>query len=264
MCDAVAERVQQLPNAAGAVAFNGGGGVSLNPVRWCGSEGGSPPGWPTIWSTTACEPAWCPAGSGSGAPPNATNASWYPSGVDATIQLNDHWFFTPDDGLHPIADLASFYHRSVGANGHLEIDFAIDRTGRIAPAHAATYAAFGAWIKGCYSTPVATGSIAVGQNSVVINVNGDIVNRVMMIENIAGGQFVIDYTVEVLIGTSWGPFSSGKTIGAKRIDVAASSSTNVSAVRVTIVSAFAPGHNGVEVKVFSGEGCDTNAYEVAV
>jgi hypothetical protein len=60
-----------------------------------------------------------------------------PSGVDVTLQLNDHWFFTPGDALHPLSDLVSYYHQSVGSNGHLEIDFAIDRTGGIAPKHAA-------------------------------------------------------------------------------------------------------------------------------
>ena len=50
---------------------------------------------PTVWSTAAC--GWCPSGSGSGAPPNTTNAIWYPSGVDTTLQAGGHWFFTPGD-----------------------------------------------------------------------------------------------------------------------------------------------------------------------
>jgi hypothetical protein len=74
LCDRVASLYRTSPNAASAVAFNGGGGVSANAVRWCGTESGSPPGWPTVWSTADC--GWCPDGSGSGAPPNATNAAW--------------------------------------------------------------------------------------------------------------------------------------------------------------------------------------------
>jgi len=114
LCNRVSALYKASPNAANAVAFNGGGGVSANAVRWCGTEGGSPPGWPTVWSTADC--GWCPDGSGSGAPPNATSAAWYPSGVDVTLQLGDHWFFTPGDALHSLSDLATFYHRSVGAN----------------------------------------------------------------------------------------------------------------------------------------------------
>eukprot|EP01049_Picozoa_sp_SAG25_P005325 SAG25_NODE_361_length_9156_cov_9.406647_7_plen_136_part_00 len=75
MCDKVGALVKQT-NAAKAVAFNGGG-VSDSPVRWCGTEGGNPKAGPgrAVWSTAAC--GWCPAGSGSGAPPNTSNAIWY-------------------------------------------------------------------------------------------------------------------------------------------------------------------------------------------
>ena len=65
-----------------AVAF-GGAGISNNPVRWCGTEGGDPPGWPTIWATD------CGAGWGSGCPTNSTGAVWNPSGVDFTLQQGD-------------------------------------------------------------------------------------------------------------------------------------------------------------------------------
>lgn len=91
MCDAVNALLRTRPNAANAVAFNGGGGTSANAVRWCGTEGGHPSMGPggAVWSTADC--GWCPPGSGPGAPPNATDAAWYPSGVDVTIQMGDHW-----------------------------------------------------------------------------------------------------------------------------------------------------------------------------
>lgn len=58
----------------------------------------------------------------------------------------------------------------MGSNGHLELDFAIDRTGNIAPAHAAAYAAFGAWQRACYGTALASGAIpAGGGDSVVVS-----------------------------------------------------------------------------------------------
>lgn len=55
--------------------------------------------------------------------------------MDVTLQRGDHWFYTPGDSLNPLATLIDFYHASVGNNGHLEIDFAIDRTGGIDPKH---------------------------------------------------------------------------------------------------------------------------------
>ena len=90
LCDKVGALVKSTL-AKDAVAFNGGGGVSDHPVRWCGTEGGSPSGWPTVWSTSACNPSWCPDGSGSGDAPNVSGAVWQPSGVDVTLQQGDRW-----------------------------------------------------------------------------------------------------------------------------------------------------------------------------
>ena len=141
MCDAIGAALATCNGTANAVAFNGGGGVSTSPVRWCGTEGGNPSGWPTVWSTAAG--GWCPDGSGSGDRPDTPNAAWYPSGVDVTLQqgmgkcascasrvfkltqvwhcalalypigTGDRWFYMPGVAVHPIQDLVSFYHHSV-------------------------------------------------------------------------------------------------------------------------------------------------------
>ena len=253
LCDRVSALIKSLPNAAGAVAFNGGG-VSVSPVRWCGTEGGSPDTANGVWSTADC--GWCPDGSGTGAPPNSTSAIWYPSGVDVTIQNGDHWFYTVGDTLHSLAEFSTFYHNSVGNNGHLEIDFAVDRTGGIDPAHAAAYKLFGNWIRSCYGTPDATAYLAAGTSSVIVPVTGSI-DRIALSENQVTGQFIISWAAEALVAGSWTPFVSGSTIGSKRIVVAAGP-VATSSLRVTITSAFAPGHNGVNVSVYSGVGCSTN------
>ena len=44
-------------------------------------------------------------------------------------------------------------------NTVLELDFAIDRSGRVEPSHAALYKAFGDWRRSCYGTPVASGAL---------------------------------------------------------------------------------------------------------
>ncbi|MDR3742201.1 MAG: hypothetical protein P4L40_24555 [Terracidiphilus sp.] len=51
---------------------------------------------------------------------------------------------------------AQIYHHSVGSNSVLELDVAIDRTGRVDPVHAAAYKQFGDWIRTCYGTPLAS------------------------------------------------------------------------------------------------------------
>ncbi len=176
-----------------------------------------------------------------------------------------HWFYTPGQPLHSLADLARFYHASVGANGHLEIDFAIDRTGNVAPQHAVLYAAFGAWIGACYKkAPLGSGALAAGVSVLTLPLasggSGGDIDRVVMEENQAGGQFLIAFTLEVQVGGAWRAFSSGTTIGSRRIEVAAGGEvTGATALRFTVTEAFEPGHGGVTVTALSGSGCDTAA-----
>ncbi len=149
----------------------------------------------------------------------------------------------------------------MGANGHLEIDLAIDRTGNVAPEHAAVYAAFGGWIESCYyKTPLGSGFLAAGEETVTIPLqdpSGLGVDRVVLQEDITGGQFLISYTVEVQVGGAWGAFSQGVTVGSKRIDVAKAAVPGATAIRLTVTEAFSPGHVGVSVIALSGEGCAT-------
>ena len=244
-------RLKALLNTAqpNAVAF-GGVGISNNPVRWCGTEGGDPPGYPEIWATD------CGEGYGSGCPSNSTNAVWNPSGVDFTLQQGDHWFYTPGDSLHSLNDLIDVYHKSVGANAKLEIDFAISRSGQLAPNHVAAYSAFGAWITSCYGTPLARTIPQPGATSVILSLGSTtvVVDRVAMQEDLSYSQLVNGYTVEYLASNgSWTLFSSGITIGSKRIDVIATP-VSTTELRLTIDASFASPHLS-SFAAFSPTGC---------
>jgi hypothetical protein len=241
--------LQYQPNA---VCFNGAG-LSPQPLRWAGTEGDVPPGWPNIWST-CCDVSRFP-----GCPGNSTGAFFDPSGVDYTLQQSDTWFFEPGVPVRPLSELVTVYHNTVGSNVVLELDFAIDRTGRVAPSHAAQYAAFGNWIRSCYGTPLANASLAAGGTVLVLTLNPSspstpvTFDRVMIQEDQAYGQNVAGYTVEyqATSGGSWLPLASGITIGNKRIHVLPGPLSGVAA-RLTLTdlldtshistfAAFAPG-----------------------
>jgi alpha-L-fucosidase len=162
----------------------------------------------------------------------------------------------PQSTLHTLADFSVFYHNSVGNNGHLEIDFAIDRRGMIDPNHAIAYKLFGDWIRSCYGSPVAAAYLDAGAPSVTLPISGSI-DRISLSENQVSGQFIISWTAEVLIAGAWTPFVSGSTIGSKRIAIAAAP-VATSSLRVNITSAFSPGHNGVNISALSGVGCATD------
>ena len=56
--------------------------------------------------------------------------------------------------------MIQIYHKTVARNVLLELDFAIDTRGRLAPAHREFYAQFGQYLEGCYGSAVATSELS--------------------------------------------------------------------------------------------------------
>lgn len=193
------------PNAA---AFQGYG-VSPNPIRWIGTESGITN--EAIWSTGT---AW-----GSGDP---NSPLWCPATCDTTLQEGDHWFWEPNTPIRNLTELIEVYHDTVGNNGVLELDFAIDRTGNVDPVHAVMYASFGNWIRQCYGSPIA--SVSGRTTWIILPLPGHfIVDRVVIREDQSFGQRIRSYEVSYDPGNGvWEPFSTGTSVGNKRIDLLSS------------------------------------------
>ena len=236
-----------------------------NIPRWSKTEGDVPPGGPDVWSTACGDVAW-----GAGSPPeNCTHPStnpplYYPSGTDYTLQSGDTWFWEPPkgDAAHPaptslrnMDELIYTYHSTVGHNTNLELDFAIDRDGLVAPAHAALYARLGDWIRGCYGPGniLASGTTNGGSGddgAAALGVDGDKADasvtvelsssqefdRVMLQEDQTQGQRVRGWLVEWKgQDGSWRPFAQGASIGNKRISLAPGALLhNASSLRLTL------------------------------
>eukprot|EP01116_Phalansterium_solitarium_P016962 TRINITY_DN405_c0_g1_i1.p1 TRINITY_DN405_c0_g1~~TRINITY_DN405_c0_g1_i1.p1 ORF type:complete len:619 (-),score=278.33 TRINITY_DN405_c0_g1_i1:113-1969(-) len=234
MADEITALLSKLqPHAA---AFNGLG-VSANPIRWIGTESGLDTD--PVWSTGN--------GDGNGDPDSPI---WNPAGCDTTLQQGDHWFYSQGDPVRPLSELIQVYHSTVGNNGVLELDFAIDRTGNVDPVHAAAYAAFGDWIRGCYGSPIASTS-GNGAQLILSLPPGTKLDRIAIREDQAQGQRIRQYTVSYDNGSgSWLPFSKGTSVGNRRIDLGAAAVTtnrlqlvvsNSTAVPViTFFAAYAP------------------------
>lgn len=207
------------------VAFNGDG-VSPNPVRWVGTESGTPQG--PLWST-GC--------SNQGDP---TSTEWCPAGCDTTLQEGDTWFYVPGTAIRTLAELIEVYHKTVGQNGVLELDFAIDREGRVNDTHAARYTEFGTWIRNCYGTPVANTTGSGSQLSFHMPTGAGAVDRVMLREDISQGQRIREFSVEYQgsAGGAWTAFASGTSVGNKFISVAPAPVT-ATAFRLNVTSSIA-------------------------
>lgn len=129
----------------------------------------------------------------------------------------------------------------MGSNGVLELDFAISRTGQLDPAHTARYKQLGAWISSCYGTPVArtSGSGQTLELTVPPAANNTI-DRMWIREDLQHGQRIRNFTVEYMAAgsESWTPFSAGRSVGNKRIDLL-SAPAHVSKLRLTVTAAIA-------------------------
>lgn len=263
------------------------GGLIKNAVRWVGTEGdmgdkeypdgvwstyccNSSAGTPCVVSQTDCSlnsgpygGAGCPA-TGDSNNANRRNSascdSYYPAGLDYTLQAGDVWFFEPNAPLRPLSEMITVYHNSVGRNTVLELDFAIDRTGKVDPRHKTLYAQFGDWIHKCYGTPAGlvgflvdsaaddpTNSTSVTTYSgfvqggktppfeISIDVGKVAVDRFMIREDLSVGERVLAYSV-VQNGKT---LTSGKAVGNKRIDLLPSGLTVTGKISLQVHSTAA-------------------------
>lgn len=208
-----------------AVGF-GGSGVMDSPVGWIGTESGLPGGAP-IWST----------GSTKLGDPDST--VWMPKACDTTLQTGDTWFYEPGLPIRSLATMIEVYHQTVGRNGVLELDFAIDRTGQVAADHAKRYAELGQWIRDCYGTPVAEAQF--GYNSTAIYTLslpiGQTIDRVVLREDQKFGQRIRAWKVEAEIQGEWHLFGNGTGVGNRYVVLGAE--IMAQQMRLTVTQAIA-------------------------
>ena len=133
-----------------------------------------------------------------------------------------------------MSDLQNVYHQTVGRNCVIELDFAIDRDGLVAPTHESRYRQLGAWIASCYGPAPAFNGAAVGSvadkliactsstacaTQALTLSTATTIDRVMISEDIAHGQRIRAYHVSAKVGGAWTTIASGQSVGNKRIDL---------------------------------------------
>jgi alpha-L-fucosidase len=137
--------------------------------------------------------------------------------------------------LRPLSELITVYHNAVGRNTVMELDFAIDQTGQVEASHAALYKRFGDWIRECYGTPLASaqlnGSAGSYDLEIVIPISTP-ADRIVLREDQRQGERILSYRV-VVVATG-AVFSSGTSVGNKRIDLGAANVTGT--LRLEVVS----------------------------
>ena len=205
-------------------------------VRWVGNEGGM--GRDTEWSATVMAP-------GSYTHKNAAmetlginnmskdlgsreliakaqEAYWYPSEVDVSIRPG--WFYhaEQDERVRSLANLVNIYYRSVGCNSVLLLNIPPDRRGLIHEIDVQRIKELSDYIAKTFAeNQVAEGGKlwqAKAGESKEYDVNkGALVNTFLIQEDIAQGQRVEDFLVEVYNNGAWQYAADGTTIGYKRL-----------------------------------------------
>mmetsp|Transcript_30038 Transcript_30038/g.44514 ORF Transcript_30038/g.44514 Transcript_30038/m.44514 type:complete len:469 (+) Transcript_30038:78-1484(+) len=253
--DHIHDRIVPLLQKLQPNAVTMGAGIANDPneVDWVGTETGMPT-YP-VWSTG------CVGTSGAGntgeSPETATN--FCPKCGDCTLQSPDVWFWEPNIPIKSLDTLKDMYHGTVGQNGVMELDFAVDRTGNIDPTHSKRYFEFGDWIRACYGTPVATTGPSFEQTT-VLNLTltsdpaGVNIDRVVVMEDLSQGQVITQYSVEALLSgaDAYTPFVNGTAVGHKHINIA-SAAIKATALRLTVDASVAP--PSVSLAAFAPDNC---------
>lgn len=149
-----------------------------------------------------------------------------------------------------MAELQDVYHATVGHNSLLMMDFSPTPEGIIAPAHAARYAEFGAWKRGCYDKGGAglvgisehvRGSGEAGPLQTLAFDAPQLIDRVVVREDQTEGEVIRGWAVEAKLAANseWTRIANGTSMGNKWITLLEKNLT-VTAVR-TVVTAAAAG-----------------------
>ncbi len=186
-------------------------------IRWVGNENGVAP-YPA-WNATDNN-----GGTGTVADSKPDGKYWLPMECDASI--SNAWFGGVVENLNTLVDR---YFRSVGNGQTLLNSFSPSPDGHLDLSYVSRAAEFGAEIKKRIGFPLAQTS-GEGINLVLDLGKPVAIDHVIMMEDIAFGERVREYTLEGMVGGSWTPLASGTAIGHKRIH--ALTPVTVSQVRI--------------------------------
>ncbi len=239
-------------------------------VRWVGTETGY--GRSTEWSVTAYAPGGRPEmeaineslGLNAMTPDlgsrelmaKADRLFWYPAEVDVSIRPG--WFYHQKDDyrVKSLAHLVDIYFNSVGMNAVLLLNVPPDKRGLIHEIDVARLKELRMWLDKTFSKNLMYGAqtdakrakaaidinndtywkIKKFPSSAVFQLNGEKTFDVIELqENIAKGQRVEGFSVEVMENGSWKEIATGTTIGYKRLLRFAPVTTD--RIRVTITEA---------------------------
>ncbi|MDQ8166107.1 MAG: alpha-L-fucosidase [Gemmatimonadota bacterium] len=196
-------------------------------IRWNGNERGraGDPNWCTVDPSVVTHPGMdgphiIAALQNGNPPPQGT--VWRPSEADVSIRPG--WFHHPaeDARVKTVEQLREIWFDSVGRNANLLLNVPPNRDGRISDEDAGRLALFGTrlrdyWAGAIDRTPAQLMAPLDGALHTV-DFNGTTrVGGVELGEDLAQGQMVSKFHVDVMVDGAWMTVANGTTIGHKRV-----------------------------------------------
>ncbi len=162
---------------------------------------------------------------------------WYASETDVSIRPG--WFYheNQNDKVRTLKNLVDIYFSSVGSNSSLLLNIPPTLEGKVHPTDSIRLKEFGDYLRNAFAKNFVKDGDRIkkidAQKSVTYKVSPEAkINCVMLQENIAKGQRVEKFKVELLIDGQWITVGRGTTIGYKRL--LRFSATQAEEVRITI------------------------------
>ena len=142
---------------------------------------------------------------------------WYPAECDVSIRPG--WFYHAgeNDKVKGLDHLMDIYFKSVGRNSELLLNVPPDRRGRFADADVQRLQEFGATIRGLCERVAGQGQATSASPSVVEFGGEKAVTLVDVREDIAKGERVKTYHVDLRVGGEWRTVARGTVIGQRNL-----------------------------------------------
>jgi alpha-L-fucosidase len=203
-----------------AILFQGPSS-SKNLIRWVGNEYGNAP-----------YPMWCRDDSTTSSHGYVTmenlngdpdGDSWVPAESDFPSRKKSAWeggwFWRAnrEQDVVSLDSLVNVYYHTVGRNTNLLIGMAIDTAGLFPEKETHLFEAFGKEIRKRFSHPIAQTKGAGKEFILKLGKHPMAVNQIVIMEEIAKGQNIRQYTVEAWENNQWQKVCSGISVGHQRI-----------------------------------------------
>ncbi len=188
-------------------------------IRWVGNERGVAP-YP-CWSTTHTTTSSGGDEEIDRLHGNANGPLWCPGEADFPIRhggWQGGWFYHPDNTKHlmSLETLLNKYYTTVGRNTNMLIGVVVDTNGLVPDVDVSRMKAFGDSIKKRFDHPVGQ-TRGQGHEVVLTLKKTATLNQVVLMEDIAQGERVREFTVEGQVNGQWKALYQGTCIGHKHI-----------------------------------------------